>query len=100
MINETVVCLHEWRQQKVAEAYAQSHTAKLVQLVEAIGELRNMLRSPPSDWPSGSMQDCLEQKRRVVSACRDINPRLVHHFDELYHRGMAELSHERSARSA
>jgi GTP diphosphokinase / guanosine-3',5'-bis(diphosphate) 3'-diphosphatase len=76
----------ERKQLQVAHAPHISHEAKLVKLADKIGNLRDILASPPADWPASRKREYFEWAHDVVSGLRGTNATLEAIFDELYGR--------------
>jgi len=64
-----------------------SHAAKLVKLADKICNLRDIVDSPPHDWPDARRQDYVVWCKRVVDELRGVHPGLERVFDEQYARG-------------
>lgn len=68
-----------------------SREAKLVKLADKICNLRDILASPPADWPAARKQAYFDWAAQVVEGIRGTNVALEAIFDALYaHR--AELA--------
>ena len=67
-----------------------SPAAKLVKLADKICNLRDILASPPADWPAERKQGYFDWAAQVVAGVRGIHPGLEATFDGLYAR-RAEL---------
>ena len=68
----------------VARAGRATERAKLVKLADKISNLRDVLASPPADWPLARRQQYFDWAREVVDRLRGVNPRLERAFDRLY----------------
>jgi guanosine-3',5'-bis(diphosphate) 3'-pyrophosphohydrolase len=64
-----------------------SRSAKLVKLADKICNLRDIVDSPPADWPEKRRQEYVEWCKRVVDELRGVSPALERTFDEQYARG-------------
>jgi guanosine-3',5'-bis(diphosphate) 3'-pyrophosphohydrolase len=78
------------KQRQVEHAPTISREAKLVKLADKICNLRDILDSPPSNWPARRKQEYFEWAAAVVAGVRGVNPRLEGVFDRLLARS-AEL---------
>jgi len=67
-----------------------SREAKLVKLADKICNLRDILASPPADWPAARKQEYFDWAKQVVDGLRGTNADLEAIFDALYVR-RAEL---------
>ena len=63
-----------------------SPEAKLVKLADKICNLRDILASPPADWPLDRKQEYFDWAARVVAGARDAHADLAEVFDQLYAR--------------
>lgn len=68
----------------MARAGRATERAKLVKLADKISNLRDVLASPPADWPLARRQQYFDWAREVVDRLRGVNPRLERAFDRLY----------------
>lgn len=75
---------------QIDHAAHSSPEAKLVKLADKICNLRDILASPPSDWPQSRKQAYFDWAARVVDRLRGTHPGLEAVFDELFAR-RAEL---------
>ena len=71
---------------QVEHALHISHAAKLVKLADKICNLRDILASPPADWPTTRKQEYFDWAARVVAGLRGHNEALEAIFDQLYAR--------------
>jgi guanosine-3',5'-bis(diphosphate) 3'-pyrophosphohydrolase len=55
-----------------------------VKLADKICNLRDILASPPADWPITRQREYFDWAKEVVDEVRDANPRLARRFDRLY----------------
>jgi guanosine-3',5'-bis(diphosphate) 3'-pyrophosphohydrolase len=72
------------KQRQVEHAPHLSPEAKLVKLADKISNLRDILASPPVDWPAERKQAYFEWAGRVVAGQRGTHPGLEAVFDSLY----------------
>lgn len=63
-----------------------SDAAKLVKLADKVCNLRDILASPPADWPTTRKQEYFDWAARVVAGLRGHNEALEAVFDQLYAR--------------
>lgn len=71
------------RLQVVHAAHASSH-AKLVKLADKICNLRDLVATPPANWPEQRRQDYFDWAAEVVAAVRGIHPGLEAAFDAAF----------------
>lgn len=74
------------KQRQVEHAPHISTEAKLVKLADKISNLRDILASPPADWPAERKRDYFDWAKRVVDGLRGVHPALEAVFDEVYER--------------
>lgn len=74
------------KQLQVEHAPHTSPEAKLVKLADKICNLRDILASPPADWPAERKQAYFDWAALVVAGLRGIHPGLESVFDGLYAR--------------
>jgi guanosine-3',5'-bis(diphosphate) 3'-pyrophosphohydrolase len=72
---------------QVEHAAHLSPAAKLVKLADKICNLRDIVDSPPADWPEKRRQEYVVWCKRVVDELRGASPALERTFDEHYARG-------------
>lgn len=63
-----------------------SRAAKLVKLADKICNLRDMIASPPADWPLARRCDYFDWAERVVAGLRGVHPGLEAEVDALLAR--------------
>ena len=76
----------ERKRLQIEHAAHASPQAKLVKLADKICNLRDILSSPPSDWPVERKQEYFDWAAKVVAGVRDVHPGLASLFDHLYAR--------------
>lgn len=81
---------HVRKQRQIEHAPHLSREAKLVKLADKICNLRDILASPPADWPPERKQGYFEWAAKVVAGVRGVHPELEAVFDGLLARS-AEL---------
>jgi len=69
---------------QIEHARHMSHAAKLVKLADKISNLRDILASPPADWPVERKQAYFDWAANVVAGLRGANPKLEAVFDSVY----------------
>ena len=74
------------KQLQIEHAASASREAKLVKLADKICNLRDILNTPPADWPAERKQAYFDWAAQVVANIRGIHPGLEAAFDELYAR--------------
>jgi guanosine-3',5'-bis(diphosphate) 3'-pyrophosphohydrolase len=57
-----------------------------VKLVDKISNLRDILSSPPADWPADRKKDYFDWASKVVDGIRGVHPELETVFDGLLAR--------------
>ncbi|MGA9852032.1 MAG: HD domain-containing protein [Gammaproteobacteria bacterium] len=74
------------KQLQIEHASQLSPEAKLVKLADKICNLRDILVSPPKDWPAERKQEYFDWAASVVAGIRGVHPGLEAVFDGLYAR--------------
>ena len=74
----------ERKRLQVEHAPNRSLAAKQLKLADKISNVRDILKSPPPDWPPERCQEYLDWARQVVAGLRGSNPALEAEFDALY----------------
>ena len=77
---------HVRKQRQIEHAPHLSPEAKLVKLADKICNLRDILTSPPADWPAEHKQAYFNWAAKVVASVRGVHPQLESDFDGLYRR--------------
>jgi len=77
---------HVRKQRQIEHARYISPEAKLVKLADKICNLRDILASPPTDWPAERKQAYFDWAAKVVAGVRGVHAPLESVFDELYAR--------------
>jgi (p)ppGpp synthase/HD superfamily hydrolase len=88
------------KQRQIEHAPHLSDRAKLVKLADKTANLRDMVISPPVDWPMQRQQAYFEWAKAVVDQLRGIHPVLEALFDEAYTSGLNHLQGESSSPSS
>lgn len=65
-----------------------SHEARLVKLADKVCNLRDILASPPADWPAQRKRDYFDWAAQVVDQIRGTHPPLEAAFDKIRARAM------------
>ncbi|MDR0565376.1 MAG: HD domain-containing protein [Azoarcus sp.] len=73
----------ERKRLQIEHAPHASPQAKLVKLADKICNLRDLLASPPADWPIARKQEYFDWSAKVVTGVRDVHPGLALAFDQL-----------------
>jgi len=74
----------ERKRLQIEHAGALSDGAKLVKLADKICNLRDVLTSPPADWPLPRRQEYFDWAKQVVDRIRGMNGKLEAIFDAIY----------------
>ena len=74
------------KQLQIEHAPHISHEAKLVKLADKICNLRDIISSPPANWPQSRKQEYFDWAAKVVAGVRGHNAALEAIFDQLYAR--------------
>ena len=61
-----------------------SHEAKLVKLADKICNLRDVVATPPADWPLERRQESFDWAKQVVDGLRGVHHKLEDVFDATY----------------
>ena len=78
----------ERKRLQIEHASHVSYGARLVKLADKICNLRDMLASPPADWPPERKRQYFDWARQVVDQVRGTNAGLEAAFDREYARAM------------
>jgi GTP diphosphokinase / guanosine-3',5'-bis(diphosphate) 3'-diphosphatase len=78
------------KQRQIDHAAHASREANLVKLADKICNLRDILSSPPADWPAERKRAYFDWAAQVIANVRGIHPGLEATFDGIYARA-AEL---------
>ncbi|MDO3558284.1 HD domain-containing protein [Ralstonia pseudosolanacearum] len=81
----------ERKRLQIEHAGHASREAKLVKLADKICNLRDILASPPADWPAQRKREYFDWAASVVDRVRGVHPGLEAIFDATYARA-AELA--------
>lgn len=74
------------KQKQIEHAPHISREAKLVKLADKISNLRDILSSPPADWPADRKKGYFDWASKVVDGVRGVHPGLEAVFDDLLAR--------------
>lgn len=74
----------ERKRLQIEHAVHASPQAKLVKLADKICNLRDILSSPPADWPVERKQAYFDWAAKVIAGVRAVHPGLASVFDQLY----------------
>ena len=77
---------HVRKQRQIEHAPHISKQAKLVKLADKICNLRDILASPPADWPLERKRSYFDWAAKVVAGIRGVHPELEAVFDRLLAR--------------
>jgi len=79
----------ERKRLQVEKAATKSSEAKLVKLADKISNLRDIVASPPADWPQQRKSEYFKWAKDVVSGLRGVSPQLEVAFDTIHAQGTA-----------
>ncbi len=71
---------------QVSKAQQASEGARLVKLADKIANLRDMIASPPANWPIERRREYFDWAKSVVDQLRGTSSRLERRFDQIYRR--------------
>jgi GTP diphosphokinase / guanosine-3',5'-bis(diphosphate) 3'-diphosphatase len=77
---------------QIEHAAKASHGAKLVKLADKISNLRDMLSSPPADWPKERIAKYFDWASNVIAGLRGTNAELEKIFDGLISEGKSRFA--------
>jgi (p)ppGpp synthase/HD superfamily hydrolase len=80
------------KQRQIEHASHLTRRAKAIKLADKIANVRDVLESPPADWPLARRMDYLDWTEKVVAGCRGTNEALEKLFDQMLTRGKATLT--------
>ena len=80
------------KQLQVEHAAQISDRAKLVKLADKIANVRDLVNSPPPDWPLTRVQAYLAWAKQVIDQMRGSNQSLEALFDQSYQQGVTSLA--------
>ena len=69
---------------QVQQAAQASTDAQQIKIADKLCNLRDIIASPPADWPLFRKHQYFEWAKEIVDQVRDSNPRLAEHFDKAY----------------
>jgi guanosine-3',5'-bis(diphosphate) 3'-pyrophosphohydrolase len=79
------------KQLQVENAPHKTRNAKLLKLADKISNVREIVTSPPKDWPLERKQEYLLWTEKVVAGLRGVNETLERHYDNLLMNGKKAL---------
>lgn len=79
------------KQHQVDHAAHLCDRAKLVKLADKIANLRDLVASPPADWPPQRCHDYCQWAKQVVDGLRGIHPGLEAEFERIYATAIAQF---------
>ncbi|GEM_PF-138662 len=80
----------ERKQRQIDHAAHISPSAKLIKLADKISNLRDIVASPPANWPIERKQAYFEWAKRVIDRVRGTHPELERIFDAVYVQGIEQ----------
>jgi len=69
---------------QVQHAAQVSREAQQIKIADKLCNLRDIIASPPADWPLFRKHQYFEWAKEIVDQVRDSNPRLAELFDKAY----------------
>ena len=75
------------KQLQVESAPHKTRNAKLLKLADKICNVRDMIHSPPPDWPLERKQEYLLWTEKVVAGLRGVSGKMEHDYDKLLKDG-------------
>lgn len=69
---------------QVQQAAQASRDAQQIKIADKLCNLRDIIASPPADWPLFRKHQYFEWAKEIVDQVRDSNPRLAELFDKAY----------------
>jgi guanosine-3',5'-bis(diphosphate) 3'-pyrophosphohydrolase len=81
----------ERKRLQIVHAPGASPAAKQLKLADKIANLRDIIASPPTNWPLERKLDYLEWAEQVIAGCRGVNERLEAVFDDVVRQGRERL---------
>jgi len=81
----------ERKRRQIETAAMKSTGAKLIKLADKICNLRDLVQSPPVDWPLERRQDYARWTEKVVAGLRGTNPALEGLYDQELETAKREL---------
>ena len=88
------------KQLQIEHAPHLSRRAKAIKLADKIANVRDVMESPPPDWPLARRIEYLDWTDKVVAGCRGTNDALEKLYDEVLKKGRAMLRVDESERNA
>ena len=76
----------ERKRRQIEHAMRACHKARLVKLADKICNLRDIVNTPPADWPLDRRQEYFDWAKAVVDRMRGTHAELERLFDEAYGR--------------
>ena len=84
------------KRRQIEHASHLSHRAKAIKLADKIANVRDVMASPPRDWPLGRRLEYLDWTEQVVAGCRGTNDALEKLYDEVLKKGRGTLRMDQS----
>jgi guanosine-3',5'-bis(diphosphate) 3'-pyrophosphohydrolase len=82
------------KQLQIEHAPHKSEKAKLLKIADKINNIRDIIKSPPSNWSLERRQEYLLWTEKVVAGLRGVSPKLESQYDELLAEGKSWLGIE------
>ena len=79
------------KQLQIEHAPHISERAKMLKISDKINNIRDIVKSPPSNWSLERRQEYLLWSEKVVARLRGVNPKLESQYDELLAEGKRSL---------
>jgi guanosine-3',5'-bis(diphosphate) 3'-pyrophosphohydrolase len=80
------------KQLQIEHAAKSSAKAKQIKLADRICNIRDILNSPPADWPLERRIEYLDWSCKVVSGCSGVNEKLDQAFDNALEQARAAIA--------
>ena len=75
------------KQRQIEHAPHLSRRAKAIKLADKIANVRDVMESPPPDWPLARRIEYLDWTEKVVAGCRGTNDALEKRYDDVLTKG-------------
>ena len=79
------------KQLQIEHAPHLSRRAKAIKLADKIANMRDVMESPPPDWPLARRIEYLDWTEKVVAGCRGTNDALERLYDDVLKKGRVKF---------